>query len=57
MQEEGIEYRETLSLTAKLSTIHIIATIATQNNWELEQTDIDGAYLNAILSETIYMCQ
>ena len=58
MQEEGIDYRETFSPTAtKLSAIHIIAAIATWNDWELEQTDIDGAYFNAPLSETIYMRQ
>ena len=56
-QEYGIDYRETFSLTVKLSAIHVIAVIAVKNNWELEQTDIDGMYLNAPLSETIYMCQ
>ena len=56
-QEEGIDYKETFSLNAKLSAICIIAAIATQNNWELKQTDIDRAYLNATLLETIYMCQ
>jgi len=55
MQEQGIDYRETFSPTAKLSAIHIISAISANNDWELEQTDIDGAYLNAPLSETIYM--
>jgi hypothetical protein len=41
----------------KLSAIHIIAAIAARNDWELEQTDIDGTYLNALLTETIYMHQ
>ena len=41
----------------KLSAICIIATIAAHNNWELEQMDVDGAYLNAPLMETIYMRQ
>ena len=56
-QEEGIDYQETFSPTAKLSAICIITAIATWNDWELEQTDIDGAYLNVPLSETIYMHQ
>ena len=56
-QEQGIDYKETFSPTAKLSAIRIIAAIAARNDWELEQTDIDGAYVNATLSETIYMCQ
>ena len=37
--------------------IRIIAAIAVRNNWELEQTDIDVAYLNASLKENIYMRQ
>src|SRR5882724_12200590 len=48
-QAEGINYNETFSPTAKLSAICIIATIAVRNDWELEQMDIDGAYLNAPL--------
>jgi len=55
IQAEGINYNETFSPTEKLSAICIIAAIAVHNNWELEQMDIDGAYLNALLKETIYM--
>jgi len=56
-QQESINYSETFSPTAKLSAIHIIAAIATWNDWELEQTDVDSGYLNAPLMETIYMQQ
>ena len=52
-QAEGIDYAETFAPTAKLSAIRIISVIAVRNNWELEQTDVDGAYLNAPLKETI----
>jgi len=54
-QEHGVDYKEAFSPTAKLAAIHIITAIAARNNWELEQTDIDGMYLNATLSKTIYM--
>src|SRR5882724_9315602 len=56
-QQEGVDYNETFSPMAKLSAICIIATLVAHNDWELEQTDIDGAYLNAPLMETIYMRQ
>jgi Reverse transcriptase (RNA-dependent DNA polymerase) len=56
-QTEGIDYTEMFSPTAKLSTICIIAAIAARNDWELEQTDINGAYLNAWITDTIYMRQ
>ena len=54
-QQEGVNYNETFTPTAKLSAIHIITAISTWNDWELEQMDVDSAYLNALLIETIYM--
>ena len=57
LQAAGIDYNETFSPTTKLSVVQIIAAIAARNDWELEQTDIDGAYLNAQLQDTIYMHQ
>jgi len=47
----------TFSPTAKLSAIHVVIAVAACNDWELEQIDINGAYLNAALSKMIYMCQ
>ena len=55
LQAAGIDYDETFSPTAKRSAVRIIAAIAARNDWELEQTDIDGAYLNVQLRDTIYM--
>ena len=40
--------------TAKLTAVRIIAALAVWNDWELEQTDVDAAYLNASLKEDIY---
>ena len=54
-QQEGIDYNDTFSPTAKLTTIRVIAAIAVRNNWELEQMDMDTAYLNASLKEDIYV--
>ena len=56
-QHEGIDFKDTFSPTAKLMAIQIIAAIAVRNNWELEQMDVDAAYLNAYLKENIYMRQ
>ena len=56
-QQEGINYNDTFSPTAKLTAICVIAAIAVRNDWELDQTDIDTAYLNASLKEDIYMHQ
>ena len=56
-QQEGIDFTDTFSPTAKLTAVRIIAAIAVWNDWELEQTDVDAAYLIASLKEDIYMCQ
>ena len=53
-QQEGIKFTDTFSPTAKLIAVRIIAAIAVRNDWELEQTDINAAYLNASLKEDIY---
>ena len=45
-QWEGIDYNDTFSFTAKLTAIRVITAIAVRNDWELEQTDMDMAYLN-----------
>ena len=52
-QAEGRDYNETFSPTAELSAIQIIATIAIRT--DCKQTDIDGMYLNAPITETVYM--
>ena len=48
-QQEGIDFNDTFSPTAKLTTIRVIAAIAVRNNWELEQTDMDTAYVRFTL--------
>ena len=53
-QQDGIDFNETFSLMAKLTAIRIIAAIVVRNGWELEQTNVDTAYLNASLKEDIY---
>ena len=52
-----MDFNKTFSPTAKLTAIQIITAIAVRNNWELEQMDVDAAYLNASLKENIYMRQ
>ena len=56
-QVEGIDYKETFSPMAKLTAIQIIATLAVRSDWEIEQTDVVGVYLNAKLKDDIFMCQ
>ena len=58
-QVEGVDYFDTHTPVARLSSIYTILALAACLNLELHQIDIKGAYLNGILydNEVIYMCQ
>ena len=56
-QQQGVNFNDTFSPTAKLTAVRIIAAIAVRNDWELEQTDVDTTHLNTSLKEDIYMWQ
>ena len=54
-QRYGIDYTFTFSPTLKLDSLRIIITIAVQSDYKIIQIDINAAYLNAELSEDIYI--
>jgi Reverse transcriptase (RNA-dependent DNA polymerase) len=55
MQSKGVNYDETFSSAAKMASNRIVLAYATQQDWELHQVDVVGAYLNANLTDKIYM--
>ena len=54
-QKYGIDYNETFSPTLKMDSLRLIISIAIQKGFSINQIDINSAYLNAPLKETIYM--
>ena len=56
-QKFGMDYFDTFSPVAKLSSFCIILAIAARNDWDANTFDFNGAYLNGELgdSEEIYM--
>ena len=54
-QEFGIDYNETFSPTLKQDSLRIITALAVQKNFKIKQLDVTAAYLNAELTEDIYM--
>ncbi|KAI0502019.1 hypothetical protein KFK09_016964 [Dendrobium nobile] len=56
-QEFGIDYTDTFSPVAKITTIRILITIALHRNWPLHQLDISNAFLHGSLNDVVYMKQ
>jgi hypothetical protein len=56
-QTYGIDYSETLSVVAKLTSVRLFILLATSQNWPLHQLDIKNVFLHGDLLEEVYMEQ
>ena len=54
-QKAGIDYDEVFAPVARLETIRLIISLATQNNWKIHQMDVKYAFLNGVLEEEVYI--
>ena len=56
-QQPGMDYTDTFSSVIHLETIQTLLALAVAKDWEIQQMDVKGAYLNGMTKEEIYMHQ
>ncbi|KAL8114745.1 hypothetical protein AgCh_021564 [Apium graveolens] len=54
-QTYGIDYQETFAPVAKMASIRVLISCATNLEWELQQLDVKNAFLHENLKEEVYM--
>ena len=56
-QTYGVDYSNTFSPVAKMTSVRLFISQAATHNWDLHQLDIKNAFLHGDLQEEVYMEQ
>ena len=56
-QTYGVDYSDTFSPVAKMTSIRLFISLAATHNWDLHQIDIKNVFLHGDLQDEVYMEQ
>jgi Reverse transcriptase (RNA-dependent DNA polymerase) len=56
-QKVKIDYDEVFALVARMETIQLVISQATQIEWSVNQMDVKSPFLNGVLKEEVYVEQ
>ncbi|KAF8702333.1 Reverse transcriptase (RNA-dependent DNA polymerase), partial [Rhizoctonia solani] len=56
-QQPGIDFDETFTPVVRLNSIQLLLSIANQNDWDIQQLNVNSAYLHAKVNKELYMRQ